>query len=62
MQIPTPLLETVAQEICTSILQHFPQAHSVTLAITKTNPPIAQFNGSVGITYTMHQSMMRKKF
>lgn len=53
MQIATPLLETLAQEICTSILAEFSLAEKVFFSIKKLNPPITQFQGSVGISFEM---------
>lgn len=56
MQIPTPLLETLAQEICSMILDIFSLAEKVMFSIKKLNPPITQFQGSVGISFEMRRS------
>lgn len=53
MQHPTPLLETVAQDICAKILADFELAYKVHFSIKKLNPPITQFMGSVGISFEL---------
>jgi dihydroneopterin aldolase len=55
MQQPTPLLETLAQEICEAILNKFPLAMQVHFSIKKLNPPIVNFQGSVGISFEMRR-------
>jgi dihydroneopterin aldolase len=50
MQIPTPLLESVAQHIQNEIIQQFYSVNKITVNIKKLNPPIEQFNGEVSIT------------
>ena len=46
------LLEIVAQKIGDRIEKAFPQIQSIALTITKLNPLIPAFTGTVGITYT----------
>jgi len=46
------LLETVAQKIAGAIEAEFKTILRLQLTITKLNPPIASFTGTVGITYT----------
>jgi 7,8-dihydroneopterin aldolase/epimerase/oxygenase len=46
------LLETVAQNIIREIEQSFPRVQNIQISITKLNPLIPQFIGTVGITYT----------
>jgi 7,8-dihydroneopterin aldolase/epimerase/oxygenase len=46
------LLEMVAQNIIWEIEQSFPHLQTIQLSITKLNPMIPQFTGTVGITYT----------
>ncbi len=58
MNIPTPLLETLAQELCQSILKNFSQAESVFFSIKKLNPPITQFQGSVGVCLEMNRNQL----
>ncbi len=53
MAVPTPLLETVAQNICTTIIDQFSLADWIKCSITKINPPIIQFQGTVGISFEM---------
>jgi dihydroneopterin aldolase len=57
MQQPTPLLETLAQEICSKILAEFDLAHKVQFSIKKLNPPITQFQGSVGISFELSREL-----
>ena len=45
------LLETVVYNIAHAILHQFPEAGAVSLVIRKLQPPIAGFNGSVGVRY-----------
>ena len=56
MAKPTPLLETLAQEICEMILQHFSHAEEVSFSIKKLHPPIMHFQGSVGITFELKRN------
>ena len=49
MQKPEPLLETVASLIASEILKKFSQAEEVSVSVTKLNPPIIAFQGSVGV-------------
>lgn len=53
MKIPTPLLETLAQETCEGILERFSLAEEVFFSIKKLNPPIINFQGSVGISFEL---------
>lgn len=46
------LLETVAQNIAAAIEKEFTQMGQLQITITKLNPVIASFIGTVGITYT----------
>jgi dihydroneopterin aldolase len=55
MAIPTPLLETIATETATEILQQFPLATAVFISIDKINPPIENFQGSVGVSFTIQR-------
>lgn len=49
MKQPEPLLETVASLIASEILRKFSQAEEVNVSVTKLNPPIIAFEGSVGV-------------
>ncbi|MEP6846649.1 MAG: dihydroneopterin aldolase [Panacibacter sp.] len=49
MQQPEPLLETVASMIADEILRKFSHAEEVSVSVTKLNPPIIAFQGSVGV-------------
>ncbi|MBL0056818.1 MAG: dihydroneopterin aldolase [Chitinophagaceae bacterium] len=52
MALPTPLLETVAQDLAEMIRLAFTHVRSISISIDKKNPPMAKFRGSVGVTYT----------
>lgn len=54
MAIPTPLLETLAQELVEEIYQHDKRIGSISISIRKLNPPIENFSGSVGISLVKH--------
>lgn len=56
MQQPTPLLETIAQQICKAILEEFLLVQEVHITLYKLNAPIQQFNGKVGVSYTLKRS------
>ena len=49
MQQPEPLLETVASMIADEILRKFSHTEEVSISVTKLNPPIIAFQGSVGV-------------
>jgi dihydroneopterin aldolase len=51
MEIPTPLIETVAMNIGNSILFQFQKVDFAEVTIEKCNPPIKNFIGSVLVTY-----------
>ena len=53
MQQPEPLLETVSTIIASEILRKFSHAEEVTVAITKLNPPIIAFEGTVTVKYNL---------
>ena len=46
------LLETVAQKITAAFLAQFKEVQNLQITITKLNPPIASFTGTVGIIYS----------
>ncbi len=46
------LLETVAQKITTAVSAAYPKIKHLQITITKRNPLIQAFTGTVGITYT----------
>jgi 7,8-dihydroneopterin aldolase/epimerase/oxygenase len=51
MEIPTPLLETVAQDLAEKIYRGDNRITSISISIKKTHPPIAAFMGTVGVSY-----------
>jgi dihydroneopterin aldolase len=46
------LLETCAMEIAEKLQEQFSEIEQLTICIRKMNPPITNFSGSVGITYS----------
>jgi len=50
MQTPTPLLETLAQEIIDGIVESNKGVSHIKITIFKQEPPIASFQGRVGVT------------
>ncbi len=51
MQLPTALLETVAQELTNAIHEIDERIKSVNITINKLSPPIESFQGIVGVSY-----------
>jgi len=51
MAIPTPLLETVAQDLAQLIHEYDARIHSISITIKKLNPPIPDFVGEVGVSF-----------
>jgi dihydroneopterin aldolase len=51
MAEPEPLLETVAAKLADRIRQAFPDVSEINISIDKTSPPIATFEGRIGIAY-----------
>ena len=60
MEVPTPLLETVVTEIAVQILAQFSLAMHVAVSIKKLHPPIAQFRGSVGVSFELSREVPEK--
>jgi len=56
MEIPSKLLETVAEKIVDHVLEAFPQVESVELKISKINPPIGGKCRKASISMTKKQS------
>lgn len=56
MQRPAQLLETLATEIASEIIAKFETATEVAISIYKLHPPIENFEGSVGVTYTIKRN------
>lgn len=51
MDIPTPLLETIAIDIGNTIHNKYSFAKSIKINILKHHPPIEELNGVVGISW-----------
>ena len=56
MSIPTFLLETIVMEIAEAVLKDFSMAEEIHITLTKENPPIADFRGSVGVSYSLKRN------
>ena len=52
MDEPTAMLETVVQQLAEKILVSDKKIKSVTINIKKLNPPLVNFQGTVGISYS----------
>ena len=52
MDQPTPLLETVVQELAERVRLFDEKIKAVSISIKKLNPPIVNFQGTVGISYS----------
>ena len=50
MLIPTDLIEVVAEDIISVVCQTFPQVKQIKISIQKSNPPIMNFKGNVGVS------------
>ncbi|HZF65299.1 MAG TPA: dihydroneopterin aldolase [Chitinophagaceae bacterium] len=46
------LLETCAMQICENLHVSFPEVKKIFISIKKITPPITNFMGSVGVSYT----------
>jgi 7,8-dihydroneopterin aldolase/epimerase/oxygenase len=51
MNVPTALLETVVQDLAKEIRSIDPRIKMISISIKKKNPPIANIQGSVGVSY-----------
>lgn len=58
MQIPTPLLETIATEFAHAVLERFPLADEIVFSIKKMNPPITAMIGNVGVKFELKRSSL----
>lgn len=52
MQTPTPLLETLAQEIIQGVIEMNKSISHIKITIFKQEPPISTFQGRVGVSYS----------
>jgi len=53
MAVATPLLETIVMELTENILAQYSLVEEVCISLTKVKPPIANFEGSVGVSYSI---------
>jgi len=54
--IPTPLLETIAYNICDEILKQFPLASEAIVSVSKHNPPIGIICNRSKVTITLDRN------
>jgi len=52
MEEPTGLLEQLVIRISTDIFGQFPEAAEVNISVKKQHPPLLNFEGSVGVSYS----------
>ena len=52
MNVRSALLETVVMKICHRLHVDYPQIEKITITLSKLTPPIHNFTGTVGVTYT----------
>lgn len=52
MDVPTKLLETVVQDLAEKFHQFDDKIKNVCISIKKLNPPISNFQGTVGISFS----------
>ncbi|MEP6512530.1 MAG: dihydroneopterin aldolase [Parafilimonas sp.] len=60
MDVPTPLLETLATEIASDIFSSFLQVEDVILEIKKVTPPLTGFEGSISVSYELKRYTRRQ--
>lgn len=53
MHIPTPLLETIAMELCYAVMETHESVGSVFVSIEKLNPPIPEMQGGVVVSFQL---------
>jgi len=58
MDHPTPLIETIAMEIAENILSLSLSIQNVKITIKKVSPPIINFIGQVGISYSKSRASL----
>jgi dihydroneopterin aldolase len=60
MNRPTPLLETLIQQIEKDLHSMYPNLHSLAIKIEKKNPPIRGMQGNVSVGYTKKYMSLNK--
>lgn len=51
MNIPEPLLETIAMDIAQQVKRQFPIVFEINVSVSKINPPLLNFQGETSVTY-----------
>ncbi len=51
MNIPEPLLETIAMDIAQQVKKQFPVVCEINVSVSKINPPMLNFQGKTSVTY-----------
>jgi dihydroneopterin aldolase len=57
MNVATELLETLVTLISDDIATAFPFIKNIEISITKKNPPISKFNGSVAVSFEINRTI-----
>lgn len=52
MNIPEPLLETVAMHIAHQVKKRFPEVCEINISVSKINPPLLNFQGETTVAYS----------
>ena len=50
MQKPEPLLETICEQLASSIRQEFPFLAGINITLTKISPPVPNFRGELAVS------------
>jgi len=53
MQQPTPLLETIAMQLCYDVMEMFDAAQSIFVSVEKCDPPIKGYVGGVVVSFQL---------
>lgn len=56
METPCPILETFVTKLAVDILAQFSIVEEVYISITKLRPPVINFEGSVGVSFTLKRN------
>ncbi len=51
MNIPEPLLETIAMDIAQQVKLQYPKVCEINISVSKINPPMLNFQGQTSVTY-----------
>ena len=57
MDIPTPMLETIAMQIGEKLRSVFDSIHNIKVTIIKVHPPIKEMRGSAAVTWEWNETL-----